>query len=119
MILIINITIFVGQKEKNNEDRRKVTDVSWRHKFSTMGPFTQDWLVSVMYCFEMSSPFNFTDNYGSPPHPFLSWVGQKWTWTLCIGFVEEANKAGQEAGDVNPNPISSTWTNSLKAPKPY
>lgn len=54
MILIINITIFVGQKEKNNEDRRKVTDVSWRHKFSTMGPFTQDWLVSVMYCFEMS-----------------------------------------------------------------
>jgi len=28
IILIINITIFVDQKEKNNEDRGKVTDVS-------------------------------------------------------------------------------------------
>lgn len=71
-----------------------------------MGPFTQDLLVSDMYCFEMSSPFSFTENHGSLPCPFLSWVGQKWAWTLCRGFVEEGNKAGQEAGDVKPNPIS-------------
>lgn len=31
MILIINITIFVGQKQNDNEDRGKVTDVSQRH----------------------------------------------------------------------------------------
>lgn len=57
-------------------------------------------------------------NHGSLPPSFPFWVGQRWTWTLWGGFTEVRNKAGLEVGNVKPNPLSSTWTSSLKAPNP-